>query len=49
MEGKDGMGIREGLGIFLWDIFIRIFLWDLGIRIGYDEGQERHRWTDRQS
>lgn len=41
MEGKDGMVIREGLGI--------IFLWDLGIRIGYDEGQERHRWTDRQS
>lgn len=35
VKGKDGMGIREGLGM--------IILWDLHIGIGYDEDQEHHR------
>lgn len=39
VKGKDGMGVREGLGM--------IILWDLDIGIGYDEDQEHHRQTDR--
>lgn len=39
VKGKDGMGVRKGLGM--------IILWDLHIGIGYDEDQEHHRQTGR--